>query len=998
MRTMSARGDRLFFRPGRLTRPVAVFAVLAVVASGLSASRQVHRGAAHPDVTMVPADAVTCGSGAGAGSLATASTTSSSTKSTGSSPPDYQAVVNPSTQTQTVSFDGVTVSIPPGAVQLPVGIGISKLAPGQLPKLDSGMTNVTGTRRGYRFTPHPFRFATSVEVTLPYDPALIPPDFTAQDIYTYFYDDVALCWQNLERVSVDEVNHTVTSLTDHFTDMINATVTVPEHPEGVSFNPNQIKGISAADPSAGVNLINPPGVNSQGENRLSFPIEVPPGRLGLQPTLGVNYNSSATNGWLGVGWDLPSGAIMVDTRWGVPRYLPGQETETYQLNGDQLTPVAHRGPLVARTPEKVFHTRVEGGFSRIVRHGSSPASYTWEVTDRAGTHWFYGALPGEVGPADNATLADNSGRVYMWALREVRDTHGNFMRYHYAKQNDTGLSPGIDMGRNLYLQRITYTGAGTTEGKYAVTFFRDRELNEPLRVDKIIDARGGFKRVTADLLRRIDVTFDNALVRRYDLSYAPGAFAKTLLRTITQFDRNGAPFTAHQFTYYDDIRDPQGNYQAFSPVSWTTPGDDLSKDVLNLTPEQSGDASAINANTSFGGGGHLYVGVGTASGKSNSVGVKVGFSHNEDEGVLALIDVDGDALPDKVFRSGGTVKYRKNLSGPTGQARFSTQAQTLNLPAINGESSNSLTLGIEGYLSAVAAQLDYVNTFATTSQYFNDVNGDGITDLVVGSNVLFGRVGPDGVPVYGLASDTPVPVGAGTIDTAGLFGNFTQDRERLIDSFPLLDSLRRWVAPYDGTVRIEGPVKLADSTAAARAASHTADGVRVTIQRENTELWTDSIGAQDNTSHNPSNVDSVAVSRGDRIYFRVQSGFDGGLDEVSWDPHVSYLGVADPLDVNGLASYRFQASRDFTLGGRAAQVKVPLTGTMHLSGDLLKKAATTDDVTAVITRDGTPVLEQTLSGGSAGTVPVNLDIPVQQGQILKWRIRVDSPIDLDQVE
>ncbi|MCT9929904.1 hypothetical protein N5079_06685 [Planotetraspora sp. A-T 1434] len=895
------------------------------------------------------------------------------------------------TQPHTVALDGAQVVVKPGALSKPVSIGISRLADTDLAPLDSGMTNVTGkAHSGFRFTPHPMQFLTKVEVTLPYDPALVPSGFTAQDVFTYFYDDVALCWQVLQRVSVDQVNHTVTSLTDHFTDMVNSTVTVPEHPENMSFNPNQIKGIEYADPSSKVNLIAPPGPDNSGDNRLGYPIEVPPGRLGLQPQLSVGYDSSAGDGWMGMGWDLSTPSIMIDTRWGVPRYDAAKETETYLLAGEQLTPVAHRGPAVARTSEKVFHTRVEHGFARIVRHGDDPKSYSWEVTDKAGTHFIYGGT--------GATLADGSGNVFLWALREVRDPHGNFMRYSYTQVDDTGIAGGVEPGRNLYPKRITYTGQSDVDGRYAVTFVRDRELNEPLRVDKTIDARGGFKRVTADLLRRVDVTLDGGLIRRYDFAYTTGAFQKTLLHSITQLDDHGALFNKHEFSYFDDIRDAQGDYQAFSSAQWSVPGDDLSKDALNLTPEQAGDASALNANTSTGEGGHLYVGVGDSDGKRNSAGVKVGFNHASDDGVLALIDVDGDELPDKVFRSGGSVKYRKNLSGPHGQLRFADQAKSLALPGINGESSDSVTLGVEAYPGGVAAQLDYVNTFSTTDRYFADVNGDGISDLVSGSNVLFGRVGADGVPVYGISADTPVPVTAGQIDTTGLLGDLGPDRERLIDSFPLLDTVRRWVAPFAGTVKIEGAVKLADGTAAARAASTTADGVRVAIQRENTELWSDTIGVHDNTSHAPSDVDSVTVSRGDRLYFRVQSGFDGSLDDVSWNPTISYLSAPDLTDVNGLPAYRFQASRDFTLGGRAAQLKVPLTGTLHLSGDLRKKAATTDDVTVLITRDGAPVLQQTLTAGAAGTVPVNLDVTVQKGQTLKWRVQADSPIDLGTIE
>lgn len=994
MRTTSIRRHPTAPFQRRLTTLVAAFAVFALVASDASAvpvadpAGQVG-GTQSSSTSSVPGVCAETDSGA------TPATTTTTTVERA----EYQEIVTPAeTSPRSIRYDGATLVIPPGAVNLPVGIGITPLARGRLPGLDPGMTNVTaGPRSGYRFTPHPQQFITAIEVTLPYDPALLGEEFTPQDVYTYFYDDVALCWQVLPRVAVDEVNQTVTSLTDHFTSMINATVTVPEHPEGTQFNPNEIKGMQVADPTSGINLIEPPMVNNQGENRLLYPIDVPPGRTGMQPRLGVSYNSAAGDGWMGVGWDLAVPAVTIDTRWGVPRYDGASETETYLLNGEQLTPLAHRGAPVPRTSEKVFHTRTEGAFARIVRHGTGPTSYTWEVTDKDGTRWLYGAPAGGAGPAADATLADGSGNVFLWALREVRDANGNVMRYHHVLVDDTGVAGGTEPGRNLYLRQITYTGRDGVEGPYAVTFIRDRDLEEPARVDKTIDARGGFKRVSADLLRRVDVTLNDELIRRYEFTYTVGAFHKTLLRRIAQSDADGALFNEHEFSYFDDIRDPAGDYQAFSPVPWASPGDGLGNSLLNLTPQDAGDASALNASTSVGGGGHLYVGVGTSPGKSGTVGVKVGFNHSEAEGLLALIDVDGDSLPDKVFRDGASVKYRKNLSGPDGELRFSSEVRSLALPGIMEESSDSLTVGVEAYLG-VAAQLDHVTTFSTTSRYFSDVNADGIADLVTGSSVLFGRIGPEGTPVYGVSGDTPVPIGTGQVDTDGLLGDLAAEQDRLIDSFPLLDSLRRWVAPFNGTVQITGAVKLPDGTAAARAASPTADGVRVAIQHEHSELWSAEIGPLDGTEHLPAGVSSVPVSRGDRIYFRVQSVFDGSLDQVSWDPEISYLNVPDPLDVNGLPFFRYRASRDFTLGGRDVAVQVPLTGTMHLSGDLIKKSSTTDDITALITRDGVPVLEQTLPGAPDGVVPVDLDIPVQQGQTLQWRVRVDSPIDLDQIE
>jgi hypothetical protein len=68
--------------------------------------------------------------------------------------------------------------------------------------------------------------------------------------------------------------------------MINSVVTVPESPQSVSFNPTQIKDIKAADPGAGINLIEVPQANNMGDMRLSYPLEIPPGTSGDAATIG----------------------------------------------------------------------------------------------------------------------------------------------------------------------------------------------------------------------------------------------------------------------------------------------------------------------------------------------------------------------------------------------------------------------------------------------------------------------------------------------------------------------------------------------------------------------------------------------------------------------------------------------------------------------------------------------------------------------------------------
>ncbi|SDI20785.1 RHS repeat-associated core domain-containing protein [Actinokineospora alba] len=759
-------------------------------------------------------------------------------------------------------------------------------------------------------------------------------------------------------------------------------VEAPEHPEGASFNPNQIKDIKAGDPGAGINLVNAPSASNLGDARLVYPLQVPPGRAGVAPQLGLQYSSSAGNGWLGTGWDVSVPKIAIDTRWGVPRYHAGLETETYVFNGEQLTPVAHRSELVARTAEKVFHTRVEGQFSRIVRHGDNPANYWWEVTDKAGTRMVFGT-------AADTRLADANGNIATWALREVRDAHDNLMRYHHVTVEDGGVAGASVPGRDLYLEKITYTGRGDTEGRYSVTFDRDRERGEPRRADVGIDARLGFKRVTADLLRRVEVRLDDQLIRAYELNYRTGAFHKSLLQSVSQFGEDNRLFHTHTFDYFDDIRDQAGAYDAFTGATgWSMPDDGLGANV------RDGEAGALSSNTSKSAGGHLYVGYNpTSPSKSNSAGLKVGYNAGSSEGLLALADVNGDNLPDKVFRNGGGIFYRPNLSGPTGQARFGdTPIRLSNLPGIGKEKNRSTTVGIESYFG-VAAQLDYVSTTTTADRYFADVNGDGITDLVNNGGVLFGHLDANGNPAYSANShDTPVPVGAGTTSGA-IVGDQTAEFERQVDAAPLLDGVRRWIAPYDGTVQIDGRVRLVEDTSPDRAEYRAADGVRVAIQHKDTELWSQRIGPQDHIEFEPTGVNAIQVQRGDAIYFRVQSILDGNYDQVAWDPDISYVGMVASTDVNGLDNNRYLASRDFTLGGRPSVVTAPLTGTLHLSGDAVKSGPTTDDVAVVVSRNGTDVLTRTLSAAAGGTAAIDLDIPVTVNDKLSWRLKADSPID-----
>lgn len=931
-------------------------------------------------------------------------------------------------QAKKIKYKDVTLDIPEGAVDQETEITIIPLTEADLARLNPGMINVTHPAAGYRFLPHGMKFKKPIKISFGYSKQLFAAGQTDNDVTMYYYNEQFLRWEALTRAKVDPALSETVSESDHFTDIINSTLVVPEHPQALSFNPNSIKDIKAADPTTNVNLIEPPKANNRGTANLSYPIEVPAGRNKIQPGLGVQYNSGGGNGWTGLGWDIPVQSISIDTRWGVPRYDKNDETETYTLDGEQLTPLAHRGALQARSAEKVFHTRVEGQFRKIIRHGNAPDNYWWEVTDKNGTKYSYGGVPGIGGAlGSEATLADPAdGNIFKWALRQVRDTNGNTMNYTYALVANTGLVGGTVPGSQIYLKKIDYTGHNDTPGAYTVVFNRDRELpNFVQRQDVIIDARSGFKMVTADLLRNIEVYFGGSygngtvtggtLVRRYEFKYnedayenhLPGtAFNKTLLTSVAQYGKDGGLFNTHKFTYFDEARNANGRYNGFSDASdWSA----VKKDTSAVLP--GGDASALGGTSGKGAGGHIYIGIGSSgkvTSKEITVGFKAGYDKSSSESLLTMADMDGDGLPDKVFKGDGGFYYRKNLSGPHGSSIFNYDRVLLDgLKAISKEKVTTTTFGAELY-PGVALGKDINKAVSTADTYFSDVNGDGLTDLVSRGTVIFGYLNAKGIPTFGDIGATPVPVGIGTIDTDGLLEDPAADEAERAANFPLMDTVRRWVAPYDGIVRITAPVNLVMDNSEDRKDYDGADGVQLAIQLEGIELWstrTSSINDprdpasarlldDDYTTHTPTGIDNIQVKRGDRIFFRVQSVFDGAYDRVSWNPEIVYVNTdTTRTDVNALPVYRYQASEDFTLAGRRGTLNVPLTGTLHLEGTLEKSGITTDDVTLLVTRNGAEIFRRTLGAAEKSSISLSQDLAVAKDDALEWRVLVDSPID-----
>ena len=772
---------------------------------------------------------------------------------------------------------------------------------------------------------------------------------------------------------------------------------MPETPQTQQFVPTSIKDFKIANPAEGISLIDAPTANSLGNASLTFNMIIPAGRQGIQPQLPIQYSSDNGSSWLGTGWNLTVPAVTIDTRWGVPRYDPALETEMYQLNSQQLGPTNNRSALVPRTPDKRFHLRVEGDFNKIIRHGDSPTNYWWEVTEKNGTRSCYGGTR-DSGQVANAVLKDAKGHAAYWALVETIDLNGNSVHYLYTNVRDPGVAGSTQPGQQLYLSQVFYTGTGTTDGPYKMEFIRDRQLGEPKRKDVTIDCRLGLKTVSADLLRQVNIYFNSTKIRSYNLQYTEGAFYKQLLQSISELDSAGKVFYTHRFDYFDDVN-KQNYTPADSIARWNIPGDGIEGEFPNQITDFTSEASAINASQATSKGFSVGVTVGSIFGgewsKKASVGGFFTYAKDNQSGMTAMIDINGDGLPDKVFKKDGQLYYRANLGG-TAKAFGDSKPITGGPTDISASTATTIGGGVQVIPYSLYLGYEHDVTTTITTVYFADFNGDGLMDIADNGQVYFNHLNAQGDPVFTTNSTpTPNPILPGAIDSSFLVPD-TALQTQQENMFPLQDIVKMWQAPYDGTVTITAPLHLMQNVSDTGTLSAKNDGVRTSIQESGAVLWSTTIGPADFSTKTPTGVTSLAVTKGQNIYFRVQSIFNGQDDQVSWDPVIDYTTPTFPTSDHKISSH-YQASADFILHS-ASGVGLGRTGSIAVDG-IFNKSLTTDTVTLQIIQlrnsVSTVVFQQDYAPAAtaSGALTVPSVISVDTSDQLFFRITSRSYID-----
>jgi RHS repeat-associated protein len=891
----------------------------------------------------------------------------------------------------------VSIEAPPGAVAGRTQIGVTRKGGEVIPRLEAGMINVTAPAHGgYRFTPRGQKFAKPVKVTLPYDPDLLPEGVAPEEVQTYYFDEDQDRWYSLPRKAVLRSTRQVESETTHFTFMINAVLVLPDHPGPVSFNPNSIKDLKAADPSAGIDLIEPPQGNNQGSAQLSFPIRLPKARGAHQPSLAVAYDSSAGNGWVGVGWDVSIPKVSVDTRYGVPEY---DGEERYLLGGQAIVPLdtASPGTCLDGTAAREYHPRVEGAFLAIRRCGADPTEYWFQVIDKSGTLYVYGR-------GENARLRSYVPRITVaqtfpqtfdiaeWHLERVVDANGNLTQYGYQLDSPApGGTEHREPFRQLYPRSIRYSGTvsrteavaldGGTPGPYLVELLHEAGLRE----DEVVSARAGFKTVMRRRLGSVQVQLlagsPSGLVRKYDFVYERGELGKSRLLRIDVRGTGEQLFYSHSFEYENVARDQDGVTLFGPPVVWNA----------------SSPSSGLTANGEWGFGFHGFVGLGWGPSKgAGTVGLGFGYGQRRSTTELAFVDVNGDGLPDEVsnpnwlqalvgdspsvrFNGGPARTLAQQPPGwdPADPLGVATVDPALGSKKLGKDVGQSFDASLQVFASILSANFGAAYNLSTSEDFIADANGDGLPDLISKGKVYFNQARSTSCgPGESLENCCPAgrfcftdklasePMSA--IDDLGDSAALLADDATLAGADAAMaealtpeDAVIEWTAPYDGLVDLTGVLKFAHPT----SAGERRDGVRLRIYTYDpfaTEApasrgtWLKTPG---DATATPVQLGGLQVTRGSLIYFVLStlSDFpmraDGAIspvEQVEFAPLIVYQGVPAGdrylKDPTGAYLYRFDAAQDFLLVGQPQGV-VSISADGHLALTArLQKRATSDRV------------------------------------------------------
>lgn len=263
-------------------------------------------------------------------------------------------------------------------------------------------------------------------------------------------------------------------------------------------------------------------VTPTGAATYQIPIEVPTGIAGMQPQVAVVYNSQGGFGNLGTGWDIAGTSAI--TRGGKNFYFDNENGTIKFDNTDQLYLDGQRLILLSGTHFSVnaeYGTEIENHVRVKILNGANGIYFQATSVD--------GKVM-EFGNSTNSMLKNagdaNDTRVMAWKLNKVSDVYTNYMTYTYTQYGQ-------------YLQRIDYTGNGTTQTPQKSVVFT---YNETLSIPKV-SFLTTFKMLHNKLLSAICTYSGTTKLKDYRFGYVAAGVDKHL-DNVSEYAKDGSKLNA----------------------------------------------------------------------------------------------------------------------------------------------------------------------------------------------------------------------------------------------------------------------------------------------------------------------------------------------------------------------------------------------------------------------------------------------------------------------
>jgi RHS repeat-associated protein len=300
----------------------------------------------------------------------------------------------------------------------------------------------------------------------------------------------------------------------------------------------------------------------RGSLSYQYPLEVPPGRGGVQPNLALTYNSDRVDGiladvqsdWAGLGWSLDAPQIVRKVHWCTsPGYICTDTSHpdyTLVIGGVGYTLV----PAPGTNPNEVgpnygagrYYTHEETGFyveKRLV--GSTGVDTYWIVKARNGTEYEFGNTEDAKQVLRHVAGLDPTRTVYRWRVNRIEDAWENAVEFDYYEHDQDNYYGE----RQSYLSHIQYNQKPDTT--WGVHIYFDL-LDRPGGLDGTDDSHNLF--FQDYYLDKVRILQGGQRVREYWLGYDFDGDSRRL-QSVTEHGSGGSsslPATTFEYSLFNN--------------------------------------------------------------------------------------------------------------------------------------------------------------------------------------------------------------------------------------------------------------------------------------------------------------------------------------------------------------------------------------------------------------------------------------------------------------